>query len=90
MVTATALITNKNDTRLQELVEKWEFYSTPECPLKLDLPALSTKERIHLEAHAVTGGDMGYRIPKGKLGQEPLECFQRFYRVFPHFTRVDL
>lgn len=90
MVTATAIINKVGDTKIQDLVERWEYVSLPLSPLKLDLPSLSTKERIHLESKIQKGTEMTYTIPKGKLGEDPVECFEKFYRVFPHFGSVDI
>ena len=90
MITATAIITECNDTITTELINKWEFSSTPDTPLKLDLPSLSTKERIYLESKIQSTTQIEYKLPRGKLGQDPVDCFKKFYRVFPHFGGVDL
>ena len=90
MVTATAIISGMSDSKTKEIVESWEYFSLPSSPLKLDLPSLSTKERIHLESKIQKGTEMAYRIPKGKLGEDPVACFEKFYRIFPHFGSVDI
>ncbi len=90
MVTATAILTGLDDTKIKDLIERWEYASLPSSPLKLDLPSLSTKERIHLESKIQKGTEMTYTIPKGKLGEDPVECFEKFYRIFPHFGSVDI
>jgi hypothetical protein len=90
MITATVIIGGVTDTKVKDLVERWEYFSLPSSPLKLDLPSLSAKERIHLESKIQKGTEMTYAIPKGKLGEDPFECFERFYRIFPHFGSVDI
>jgi hypothetical protein len=90
MVTSTAIISGVSDTKIKDLIEKWEYVSPPSSPLKLDLPSLSTKERIHLESKIQKGTEMTYTLPKGKLGEDPVACFEKFYRVFPHYGSVDI
>jgi hypothetical protein len=89
MTTATLLVL-PNDSSLGELVKKWPFHSSPEAPLLLDMPVISTRERLTLEAHGGKSAEMNYDFPISKLGEDPIESFKRFYRVFPHFSRVDL
>ena len=33
---------------------------------------------------------LGFELPKSEMGEDPFLAFQKFYRVFPHFSRVEL
>lgn len=90
MVTASLIIVDREDVTTGELVGKWKYFSTPSNPLKIDMPALSTKERILMESSQSPEDVLRYELPTSDLGQNPFEAFRRFYRVFPHFARVDL
>ncbi|MFH1737704.1 MAG: O-methyltransferase [bacterium] len=90
MVTATLIVTDTNDKQLEVLTQEWPFSSTPEDPMKLDMPALSTIERLTMESCNDPREKMGYDLPKSELGENPYEMFRRFYRVYPHFARIDL
>lgn len=90
MTTATLIIVDHEDSVTGELVAAWKYHSTPMNPLKIDMPALSTKERIIMESSHAPEEEMRYELPISDLGQNPFEAFRRFYRVFPHFARVDL
>jgi hypothetical protein len=89
MVTATILISEAR-SGVADAVEGWSFLSSPDSPLVLDMPVISTRERLTLEAHAGKSPEMTYDFPESNLGADPVEAFKRFYRVFPHFSRVDL
>jgi hypothetical protein len=90
MVTATAISLERNNDRVAELVRSWEFYSTPEEPLCLDMPILSTRERLALEAASNPLEILNFKLPDSSMGVDPLQSFQRYYRVLPHFSRVEL
>ena len=90
MVTATAISLERNNDRIAELVRSWEFYSTPGKPLCLDMPILSTRERLALEAASNPREILDFKLPSSSMGVDPLQSFQRYYRVLPHFSRVEL
>lgn len=90
MVTATAVIVPDGDQEVQTIVESWPYFSTPKEPLRLDVPALSTIERLTMESMANPKERMDYDLPMSDIGEDPFEAFKRFYRVYPHFARVDL
>ncbi len=90
MVTATLVIVVSDDVNTGELVRKWKYYSNPSDPLKIDMPSLSTKERIWMESHSSLKDELNYELPTSRLEQDPFKSFRRFYRVFPHFARVGL
>jgi hypothetical protein len=90
MVTATLIVTDMDQQRLVTLTRDWPFASTPKEPMKLDMPALSTLERLTMESCTDPQHKLGYELPKSELGEDPYEMFRRFYRVYPHFARIDL
>lgn len=90
MITATAVVVPDADQAVQSIVRSWPYFSTPKEPLRLDVPALSTIERLTMESTANPKERMGYDLPVSDMGEDPFEAFRRFYRVYPHFARVDL
>src|SRR6266540_2491542 len=60
MVTATAVVVPDGDQEVQAIVERWPYFSTPKKPLRLDVPALSTIERLTMESTANPKERMGY------------------------------
>lgn len=90
MITATLIVCGPDDSQIKSLVKGWEFYSTPSEPFLLDMPALSTLERLTMESCADAKDRLGFELPKSEMGEDPFESFKRFYRVFPHFSRVEL
>ena len=90
MVTAALVICQNDDKALEELVKGWEFYATVDVPHRLDLPALSTLERLTMESNVDAKTKMGFELPKSDMGENPFEVFKKFYRIYPHFSRVEL
>ncbi len=90
MATATLIVCRNDDGQIEELVKEWEFYSTPRNPYLLDMPALSSLERLTMESSLDARKALGFDLPKSEMGEDPFESFKRFYRVFPHFSRVEL
>lgn len=90
MVTATLVVTGCDDASVGPIITAWKYSSAPANPLKLDMPALSTLERLTMEASQDPREKMGYDLPKSYLGEDPFDAFRRLYRFFPHFARVDL
>lgn len=90
MVTATLFVLDKDNKTVQPVVDSWNFKSTPLDPLKVDMPTLSTIERLTMESYPDARVRMGYDLPASELEEDPFDAFRRFYRVFPHFARVDL
>jgi hypothetical protein len=90
MVTATLFVVSVENYFLQPVVDSWNFKSDPLHSLRIDMPTLSTVERLTMEAYPDAEQRMGYALPKSDLGENPFDAFRRFYRVFPHFARVDL
>lgn len=90
MVTAALVVCPSDDKTIEELVKGWEFYTTTDSPHRLDLPALSTLERLTMESNDDVEKIMGFELPKSVMGENPFEVFKRFYRIYPHFSRVEL
>ena len=92
MVTATLFVSNNEDQEafIEQSIEEWEFYSTPDHPLRLDMPALSALERLCMESSNDPRKALGFELPKTEMKEDPYESFKRFYRVFPHFSRVEV
>lgn len=90
MVTATLIVSSASDTVIEPLVKGWKFYSPPGEPLRIDLPALSTLERLTMESNDDAKTKLGFELPESELGEDPFEVFKRFYRIYPHFSRVEL
>jgi hypothetical protein len=90
MVTAALVICKNEDKTMEELVKGWEFYATADIPHRLDLPALSTLERLTMESSVDPKTKMGFELPKSDMGENPFEVFKKFYRIYPHFSRVEL
>ena len=90
MITATLVVSAPDDTTIEPLVKGWEFYSTTDTPHRLDLPALSTLERLTLESKDDARAELGFDLPPSDMGEDPFETFKKFYRIYPHFSRVEL
>jgi hypothetical protein len=90
MVTATVVVVPEHDQDVRSIIDAWQFASSPSTPLRLDLPALSTIERLTMESTADPKARMGYDLPESDMGEDPFDAFKRFYRMYPHFARVDL
>jgi hypothetical protein len=89
MVTAALVVAPTDDTGIEELVKSWEFYTTTDAPHRLDLPALSTLERLTMESNDAKT-KLGFVLPESDMGTDPFEVFKKFYRIYPHFSRVEL
>ena len=90
MVTGTLIVSPADDTSIEDVVNGWEFHSTPDAPHRLDVPALSTLERLTMETSADARSKLGFDLPKSDLGEGPFEAFKKFYRIYPHFSRVEI
>jgi hypothetical protein len=90
MVTAALVVCPSEDKAIEELMKGWEFSTTTEAPHRLDLPALSTLERLTMESNGDAKNLMGFELPKSDMGENPFEVFKKFYRIYPHFSRVEL
>jgi hypothetical protein len=90
MVTAALVVCRVDDTEIEELVKGWEFYATTEDPHRLDLPALSSLERLTMESSDNPQDRMKFQLPMSEMEEDPLSNFKKYYRIYPHFSRVEL
>ncbi|WP_348648345.1 O-methyltransferase [Rhizobium sp. BK491] len=90
MVTAALVVCAAADASVEKLLKEWEFLSTPDDPHRLDLPALSTLERLTMESNDDVREKMAFDLPKSDMGEDPITVFKKFYRIYPHFSRVEL
>ncbi len=89
MITSTGIITD-NKTEVEGLVQNWEYVSTPDKPHILDMPALSTLERLTLESAENPKNKINFELPSSVMNLDPIDTFKKFYRVFPHFSRIEI
>jgi len=89
MVTATLVVVSRGDHSIERLLGDWCYSSSPRAPLKLDIPILSTIERLTMESTPDSKERMAYELPKSALGEDPYVVFKQLYRVYPQFARVD-
>ena len=85
MVTAALVVCHADDTSIEELVKGWEFHSTIDAPHRLDLPALSTLERLTMESNEDAPNKMGFELPKSDMGEDPFDDFQE---VLSHLSAL--
>jgi hypothetical protein len=90
MVTAALVVCSNDDQTIEGLVKSWEFYATADAPHRLALPALSTLERLTMESNNDAENKLGFDLPESDMGENPFEVFRKFYRIYPHFSRVEL
>jgi hypothetical protein len=90
MVTAALVVCQNDDKTIKEVVQAWEFHATTDAPHRVDLPALSTLERLTMESNDDAQAKMGFELPTSNMGENPFDVFKKFYRIYPHFSRVEL
>ena len=64
MVTAALIVVSREDMVTEKLVEGWEFYSTPDEPHRIELPALSSLERLTMESNSNARKKLGFDLAK--------------------------
>ena len=90
MVTATAVVCRKKfHDEIKNIINNWEYASNPRNPLLLDVPVLSTLERITMAASRNPRSKMKFDLKSGSMGMDPFEAYEKYHRVLPHFSRVD-
>jgi len=90
MVTATLVVCGPDDTVIADVIEGWEFRSSPDTPHVLSMPALSTLERLTLARTSVEGSELLSILTESGVGEDSVASLQKFGRMYPHFSRVDL
>lgn len=66
MTTAALLIYSPEDTQTEALIREWEYFSELSSPLLLDMPALSTLERLTMGSSEDPKARLGFELPKLK------------------------
>lgn len=90
MTTATLHLVEPSDQTVENHIADWEYMSTPKDPLLIDMPALSTLERLTMESSNNARKSLGFSLPKSEMEEDPFDSFEKYYRVFPHFARVEV
>lgn len=101
MLSITGMVCNENDiSEIQRWFKNSAFSNFDwNEPRKIDVPILSTKERLHLEKYLPTktktgrslARALGYRIDDtGPENLEKLKQYEEFYQYYPYFARVSL
>ena len=89
MATAT-LIVLPTSVPLPMTMSSWPFYTQPSSPLILDMPVLSSRERLALESSGAPDNFFQFNLPTAGLAEDSYASFRQFYRIYPHFAKVDL
>lgn len=98
MFTLTGVVCDKGDReKVEQNYADWEFANFNwGTPTLIDVPVLSTKERLHLQRflplRSMTGNTLrhvlGYKIDKGARKTEAsLEMYAKFHKCSPYFLR---
>ncbi|NQU64620.1 MAG: hypothetical protein HQ517_10110 [SAR324 cluster bacterium] len=90
MATATLHLSDPGNNSIENQIENWEYLSTPDNPLLIDMPALSTLERLIMESSEDPKLSLGFSLPLSDMQEDPYDSFKKYYRVFPHFARVEV
>ena len=101
MLSITGIICNKSAvSEIQQWFKNWHFVNLKwNDPRRIDVPTLSTKERLHLEKYLPTKAKtglslsraLGYKIDNSFKGHlEKLKQYEEFYRYYPYFARVSI
>lgn len=99
MLSVTGIVCNKNKvSEIRQWFKDWAFINlTWKDACRIDVPILSTKERLHLEKYLPTtqktglflSRSLGYRIDDSeKKHIEKLKQYEEFYQYYPYFARV--
>lgn len=92
--TFTGIVTNAaNAKAVKSALKHLDYTNTSwrKKPLEIDIPVLSTKERLHLQSDLPCAGGklqkkLGYKIGENSLDQ--LKQYSKFYREYPYFIRA--
>ena len=99
MLSVTGIVCNKNEvSEIRQWFKHWAFINlTWKDARRIDVPILSTKERLHLEKYLPTttktglflSRSLGYRIDDSeKKHIEKLKQYEEYYQYYPYFARV--
>lgn len=99
MFTATGLICERTrQNTIRNAFAGWKFAALDWAdPVRIDVPILTTKERLHLQKHMPRGGNCG-RVLRQRLGylidkteektESQLAQYERFHRYYPYVMRA--
>ena len=101
MLSITGIVCNKSEvSEIKQWFKSWHFVNLKwDDPRKIDVPILSTKERLYLEKYlptkAKTGHSLsralGYRIDDTESKHiAKLKQYEEFYQYYPYFARVSI
>ena len=100
MVSITGIVCKKREvSKIKQWFQGWQFANlTWQEPREIDVPILSTKERLHLEKYMPTkkrtgrslSRALGYRIDDARKNIEKLQQYEEFYQYYPYFARVSI
>lgn len=99
MFTLTGIVCRKEDlAKFRRLFRTWQFANLDwKPPAEINLPNLSTKERLHLQRHLprrksagkILRRSLGYLIDKTESETElQLQQYADFHRYFPYFIKA--
>ena len=102
MLTLTGMVCSREDkSEVREAFDGWSFANLDWSePKEIDVPILSTKERLCLQDRLPCDGNtgetlfeaLGYGLEKGEKGKErtkrQLEQYAEFHRYYPYFIRA--
>lgn len=97
MLSITGIVCNKNEvSKIRRWFKKWNLDWTDSR--RIDVPTLSTKERLHLEKCLPTkkrtglslSRALGYRIDDSGNNIDKLKQYEEFYQYYPYFARVSI
>ena len=98
MLSITGIVCNKSEVaKIRQRFKNWNLdWATPR---RIDVPTLSTKERLHLEKYLPTKAQtglslsraLGYKIDNSESQHlEKLKQYEEFYQYYPYFARVSI
>lgn len=101
MLSITGIVCNKSEvSEIQQWFKNWNFANLKwDDTRRIDVPILSTKERLHLEKYlptrAKTGRSLsralGYKIDNSQKEHiEKLKQYEEFYQYYPYFARISI
>lgn len=99
MVTLTGVVCgNESVATYRDLYASWEFANLDwRSPKLIDLPVLSTKERLLLAGHLPSGGNIGQQLVDAlgyfvdddrRRSVAKMKQYAEFHRYFPYFVRA--
>jgi hypothetical protein len=97
--TLTGIVCQRTDENsVRKTFKNWRFANLDwQQPQAINVPNLSTKERLHLQRYLPRAGDagkalrrtLGYLIDETKEGTEAqLQQYANFYRYYPYFIKA--